>query len=1569
MQHESTSARLFHLLSRYAYLQDLLEHQRVLVLGNAEAASAEALDRQGIKRAVFIDSSDDRVKEARRRCSSRRVEFMVGPFARVALVEDSFDVAIIEDFGRLESRERDLASAKRGLTPSGVLVACIQNPESGVGLTSVASSGLGYYEFYGQLADSFPFVRMIGQCPLVGFALADLAVDDPDASITFDSSMLEEGSEDAEFFVALCSRTPINADPFAVVQVPLKWVDGRRLMGSQTPPKEAHKDKREKRPAREKRAEELPQPQQDSTSEKINRLERELKRKGEEASKEIARVKLELDKKAVSIAKLENHLREAREKASLEHDRVVQTKIALEAEKKKLLGLEKEFEMERRIQKMAPGEVEEKDREPPRRSRGSSESKARVQALEKELESARREKAKLLQEVEGLEAQLDEAGDTKLLDVLEAELNAEKKLRKKAESKAADLESRGSRADGLAADLAKERGARKLAESHASELEKKLRASKQSPAAKSLSPAKEALKKAEAAFTSRATSEQFDALRSELLREQEARASAEARLEELGRDDAAFRAQEELSKERAAREAAEEAKSELLGKLSKVKTEAARLRAVGEARQRAESAFQAVGGLDQQVGAPPGLAFEPTQEIPAKAMTELTNCLEEKGILEAELEQVRSRCRELELEAQKASKATVDQRALEKELGVLRSQVSEFERVHQDLRQTHLDDGIDAVDDYEQTADEKIEDEVVEALRLNITREEQRRREIEEDLTSIESDHGREISQIERTLKERGAEVAELKEKLDHQSDVLIQLLDDMRSLGSQSPDLEAGLERRDAELLELRARLESAERESARLQLEIAQRDQSLTDLEGELQGHKWQISELELSAAREPSVTREEEDQSQIDVPVLSLGGRRLDLQEPAGGADFSSGGFDRELARAQGKAEALETERTRHVMQLEALRAEIAGAQRQMITFEVESRAAKDHATSCLESLKEAENRCRDLESRTEQANTRASAMERKAAEAVGQLHVVERELEASHRGQQEAKRELGELRQELGGAGARRAELEAQCRRLERDLSVVKKEAESSSRDLVAAQACVAMLEEQIPGVSDLLGEIRADETSEFPALSLRSISLRDSSGFLRQRQESHLSSSPAAPSDVKLLSEQLAKTRSELDRAKTRETVLQARLDEYTEALGRRDNETTTLSRRVVELEQELASASERSARLMGELAKAQAAASLAREELNDLNERADSAVLESAGTSAQVEQLRGNLAHAETSADVERQACSTAIAELDGAKLEIAQLRDELQRAVAQLEQTEAPSAPDIEDAEIEGIQRLLASCRQACAQHEGEAVGLGFKVRELESSLSEARSIIAKAKYEHDTSREDAEESATLIARISKLESETTRLKEHDTDLSERLKKASEELSSARHRAAELEYVDQHANEWAGRLESAEREGEKLRSELDELRTVCADSKSSSVEALSFKEQLAQVNEQLEIVAQERRDAEDALERVVDNFSDVSGDAAALIDVLQDRDDLIQRLEQSVAMQKKKADEACTDGSGGKGETGVESREPDTLESCLRKLEAARRVVESLEADKRRLGALIDELKSAGGV
>lgn len=1543
MQRESASVRLFHLLARYTYLQDLLENQRVLVIGKAEATSADALESQGIRRAVFIDSSERRVTEATRRCSARKVEFMVGPLARVALVEDSFDVCIIEDFGLDGERSHLLSTVKRGLTSAGILVAAIPNPDASLGLTSGGPAGLGYYEFYGQLADSFPFVRMIGQCPLVGFALADLAVDDPEASITFDSSLLAEGSEDAEFFVALCSRSPINADPFAVVQVPLQWVDVGRLSGEKGPDGAPQQEEKDQKPAAGRievkpkpEAEPAPakaaKPRDDSSRRERDKRSRQrpapdseelgrLKNKSEEADKEISRLRLELDKRAVSIAKLENHLREAREKASAEHDRVIQTKIALEAERKKLLGLEKEAEMGRRLQKMGPGSA-------PAPAPHPAPASPAVKDLEGELGKLRRE--------------IEQAG---------AERKKAEAERKKAESRASDAESRAGRADVLSADLARERGARRLAEAQVSELEKKLKEAKQQGAPKTpatrVNPTAEALRKAEAMFGgSGDKSEQIAALEAELKQERQARAE----LEQGQGEGAELR--NKLEAERQARQNAEERVGELEGKLSRAETTAARLRSQGEARMRAESFF---GGAE---GAPPS-------EEETDARLQFEQCLEAKAELERSLSTERER-RESEHELRVAAEKRLDElerapRRQRSEEGKLerapRRQRSEEGKLEGERRRREaaeakverLEAELKSKLEAERRADqltnelaqakanladlrrqavappaetspaEAPDQEEITPLREELAQERAKREAAEADVVAVEQGHGEEISRLERSLRERGEAVSRLEQQLAEQAQLLQRAVADLEGARADS---KLPVERDDSELASALERLQVAERAAAKLERQLEERDQALAELTGELQGHKWRIAELELSGPTAASPQRSEE--------AIA----RKVRHAPAGG----EGGVELALARAEGKVEVLEREQRRNVAELESVRASLSEVQRHADRLELETREATRREDEAKRALVAAEERHGELKSDASQASTRAAAMERKAAEAVGQLNVFERELETCRRQRLALEEELGEARHRLGTLSAQRREAEAQLADLQREITEVRAQAAESSRDLAAAQACMAMLEEQLPGVSDVLDGIRTGDTAELPAV--------------REpvRWGPPLVGTDPTSTEADSLRRQLQELREELEQAKAREEALQVRFDQSEGSASSREERAAALEAKCAELGQELAAAKDRTAQLTGELAQAQAAAELAQGELNELREQSEASSLEAARLSASVETLEADLKKA--SLEAEQHGAELAAAERQVTDLRTArnEARAELERARATIAELEAGREAEGDDeSSIAGLQRLLTSCRREVARQEGVALGLGFKVRDLEARLESARARPAVASPAGGDPQP---------GRLEELQAELERVTAAHAAERERVEELKATLRETRARARQLEFVSERVDEWADRFERSERQTEELRVELEEARAALA----ASAAPAEPGEDRAALEARIVDLEQARRDAEDALERVIDGFSEVSGDAAALIELLSAREDLIERLRANVTFTAA----SCVEDEAGGEADGGRSTSSDAADT-RRQLDSSRRVIEALEADKRRLSDEIDQLRSEG--
>jgi hypothetical protein len=101
----------------------------------------------------------------------------------------------------------------------------VPNPAAALkpGLGNAAGSGsaeLGYYELYDQAAEQFSEVRMLGQLPFVGYAIADFS-SEGEADVSVDTAFVPSGSEEPSWFWALCSHDPLLGEAFSIVQLPL----------------------------------------------------------------------------------------------------------------------------------------------------------------------------------------------------------------------------------------------------------------------------------------------------------------------------------------------------------------------------------------------------------------------------------------------------------------------------------------------------------------------------------------------------------------------------------------------------------------------------------------------------------------------------------------------------------------------------------------------------------------------------------------------------------------------------------------------------------------------------------------------------------------------------------------------------------------------------------------------------------------------------------------------------------------------------------------------------------------------------------------------------------------------------------------------------------------------------------------------------------------------------------------------------------------------------------------------------------------------------------------------------
>jgi len=109
---------------------------------------------------------------------------------------------------------------RRVLSPAGAALIASPNTEATSPLIPIPTprSALGYYELYEAVAEHFTSVRMLGQAPFVGYAVAEFSVEDPEPTI--DTSLAESDAKEPDWFVVLASDRSVRLDPFALIELP-----------------------------------------------------------------------------------------------------------------------------------------------------------------------------------------------------------------------------------------------------------------------------------------------------------------------------------------------------------------------------------------------------------------------------------------------------------------------------------------------------------------------------------------------------------------------------------------------------------------------------------------------------------------------------------------------------------------------------------------------------------------------------------------------------------------------------------------------------------------------------------------------------------------------------------------------------------------------------------------------------------------------------------------------------------------------------------------------------------------------------------------------------------------------------------------------------------------------------------------------------------------------------------------------------------------------------------------------------------------------------------------------------
>ncbi|HYP78402.1 MAG TPA: hypothetical protein VER12_20660 [Polyangiaceae bacterium] len=210
-----------------AYAEPLASNRRVLVFGNSLGSLPLQLMERGARSIHVCDPDAVRVSEAAARNRSTQISFSSLADSDLSLQDSGFDLALIDNLAGYDPLPL-LRTAKRALASRGVAIVACPNPEAAFPLlrassSDVAGTGLDYYALYDAVAAEFEHVRMLGQTPFVGYAIADFSASgEPEPAL--DTSFVPGGAEEPDFFIALASNQEVRLDEFAVIQLPTRRV-------------------------------------------------------------------------------------------------------------------------------------------------------------------------------------------------------------------------------------------------------------------------------------------------------------------------------------------------------------------------------------------------------------------------------------------------------------------------------------------------------------------------------------------------------------------------------------------------------------------------------------------------------------------------------------------------------------------------------------------------------------------------------------------------------------------------------------------------------------------------------------------------------------------------------------------------------------------------------------------------------------------------------------------------------------------------------------------------------------------------------------------------------------------------------------------------------------------------------------------------------------------------------------------------------------------------------------------------------------------------------------------------
>jgi hypothetical protein len=198
------------------YAEPLAARRRVVVVGDSSLGLDARLVALGARTVHVYDPDAERAR-ANAPNAARGVVVRELPLGEFDVREGAFDLAIVPDLAMVEDRAGLLVRVRRLVGPDGAALFAAKSAPASEG---PAPGGLDYYEMYDLVALQFASVRMIGQVPFAGVALAELGESDEEPSVSVDTQLIEETAV-PEVYLALAAQRDLRLDPYAIVQLPI----------------------------------------------------------------------------------------------------------------------------------------------------------------------------------------------------------------------------------------------------------------------------------------------------------------------------------------------------------------------------------------------------------------------------------------------------------------------------------------------------------------------------------------------------------------------------------------------------------------------------------------------------------------------------------------------------------------------------------------------------------------------------------------------------------------------------------------------------------------------------------------------------------------------------------------------------------------------------------------------------------------------------------------------------------------------------------------------------------------------------------------------------------------------------------------------------------------------------------------------------------------------------------------------------------------------------------------------------------------------------------------------------